>query len=228
MDRDRTLQQLFETNREWAARIREQDPAFFSKLAQQQSPDYLWIGCSDSRVPANQIVGLLPGELFVHRNVANLVVHTDLNCLTVMQFAIDVLKVKHIIVCGHYGCSGVQAALRRDRIGLADNWLRHVQDVHEKHAARLAAGAAGGTTPAGARARSVHDRLCELNVIEQVANVCQTSIARDAWERGQELAVHGWIYGIGDGLLRDLGITVAGADGARGAYEAAIAALEHA
>jgi carbonic anhydrase len=225
MDRDRTLQQLFETNREWAARIRQQDPAFFSKLAQQQSPDYLWIGCSDSRVPANQIVGLLPGELFVHRNVANLVVHTDLNCLTVMQFAVDVLQVKHIIVCGHYGCSGVQAALRRDRIGLADNWLRHLQDVHEKHAARLAAGAgAGGSAAAGGR--SAHDRLCELNVIEQVANVCHTSIARDAWERGQELAVHGWIYGIGDGLLRDLGITVAGTDGARQAYEAALAALE--
>ena len=229
MDRDRTLQQLFETNRDWASRIREQDPDFFSKLAQQQSPDYLWIGCSDSRVPANQIVGLLPGELFVHRNVANLVVHTDLNCLTVMQFAVDLLKVKHIIVCGHYGCSGVQAALRRDRIGLADNWLRHVQDVQEKHAARLEAAATAAAAPdARAGGRSMHDRLCELNVIEQVANVCQTSIARDAWERGQELAVHGWIYGIGDGLLRDLDITVAGSDGARNAYEAALAALEQA
>ena len=226
MDRDRTLQQLFETNRDWASRIREQDPEFFSKLAQQQSPDYLWIGCSDSRVPANQIVGLLPGELFVHRNVANLVVHTDLNCLTVMQFAVDVLKVKHIIVCGHYGCSGVQAALRRDRIGLADNWLRHVQDVQEKHAGRLgaAAGAAAGRM-ARDGGRSVHDRLCELNVIEQVANVCHTSIARDAWERGQELAVHGWIYGIGDGLLRDLNINATGTENARSAYETALAAL---
>jgi carbonic anhydrase len=229
MDRDRTLQQLFETNRDWAARIREQDPEFFSKLAQQQSPDYLWIGCSDSRVPANQIVGLLPGELFVHRNVANLVVHTDLNCLTVMQFAVDVLKVKHIIVCGHYGCSGVQAALRRDRIGLADNWLRHVQDVHEKHAARLdAAATAVAADGAGHGGRTMHDRLCELNVIEQVANVCHTSIARDAWERGQELAVHGWIYGIGDGLLRDLNITATGTENARSAYETALAALEDA
>ncbi len=221
MERDRTLQRLFATNREWSVRMHEQDPEFFSKLARQQSPDYLWIGCSDSRVPANQIVGLLPGELFVHRNVANLVVHTDLNCLTVMQFAVDVLKVGHIIVCGHYGCSGVQAALRRDRIGLADNWLRHVQDVHEKHAARLAASA---DAAALAGARTVHDRLCELNVIEQVANVCQTSIARDAWERGQALAVHGWIYGIGDGLLRDLGITVSGSEEARTAYEAALRA----
>ena len=175
--------------------MHDQDPQFFSKLAQQQSPEYLWIGCSDSRVPANQIVGLLPGELFVHRNIANVVVHTDLNCLSVMQFAIDVLKVRHIIVCGHYGCSGVRAALRRDRIGLSDNWLRHVQDVHLKHADLLGRAA----TEAAAA-----DRLCELNVIEQVANVCQTTIARDAWERGQELTVHGWIYGIQDGLLRDL------------------------
>ena len=223
MDRDRTLQQLFETNREWASRIREQDPEFFSKLAQQQSPDYLWIGCSDSRVPANQIVGLLPGELFVHRNVANLVVHTDLNCLTVMQFAVDVLKVKHIIVCGHYGCSGVQAALRRDRIGLADNWLRHVQDVQEKHAGRLgaAAGAAAGRM-ARDGGRSVHDRLCELNVIEQVANVAQTTILRDAWERGQPIAVHGWIYGLSDGRLRDLGMTVEGLEALAGRHQAAL------
>ncbi len=215
MTPDRTLQQLFQANRAWAVRIREQDAAFFSKLARQQSPDYLWIGCSDSRVPANEIVGLLPGELFVHRNVANLVVHTDLNCLTVMQFAVDLLKVKHIIVCGHYGCSGVRAALRRERIGLADNWLRHVQDVREKHAARL-----GAETTSWAA-----DRLCELNVIEQVTNVCQASIVRDAWERGQELAVHGWIYGIGDGLLRDLNVTVAGAGSAQVAYEAALRAL---
>jgi carbonic anhydrase len=195
----RTLKHLFDANRAWAAAIRQQDPDFFRKLSEQQFPDYLWIGCSDSRVPANQIVGLLPGDLFVHRNVANLVVHTDLNCLTVMQFAVEILKVRHIIVCGHYGCSGVQAALRGDRIGLADNWLRHVQDVRQKHAAVLAN--AGGEAA---------DRLCELNVIEQVANVCQTTIARDAWERGQPLAVHGWIYGIQDGLLKDLNVTATG------------------
>jgi carbonic anhydrase len=182
--------------------MRHQDPEFFSKLVQQQSPRYLWIGCSDSRVPANQIVGLLPGELFVHRNVANVVVHTDLNCLSVMQFAVDVLKVRHIIVCGHYGCSGVRAALRRDRIGLSDNWLRHVQDVHVKHADLLARAASEAAAA---------DQLCELNVIEQVSNVCQTTIARDAWERGQELSVHGWIYGIQDGLLRDLNASVSGA-----------------
>jgi carbonic anhydrase len=195
----RTLGKLFENNRAWAARIRQQDPDFFRKLSEQQLPAYLWIGCSDSRVPANEIVGLLPGELFVHRNVANLVVHTDLNCLSVMQFAVDLLKVRHIIVCGHYGCSGVQAALRRDRLGLSDNWLRHLQDVRHKHATLLA------KTSSDAEAA---DRLCELNVVEQVANVCHTSIARDAWERGQELAVHGWIYAIGDGLLKDLDVTV--------------------
>src|SRR5215470_6113212 len=161
------LNHLFENNRSWAARIRQQDPDFFLKLSQQQSPSYLWIGCSDSRVPANEIVGLLPGELFVHRNVANLVVHTDLNCLSVMQFAVDILKVRHIIVCGHYGCSGVRTALRRDRIGLSDNWLRHVQDVRAKHEKRLA-----GTSGDAATL----DRLCELNVIEQVANVCHTTI----------------------------------------------------
>src|SRR4029077_11744821 len=191
-----TLDHLFEKNRAWAQRIREQDPDFFTKLTQQQSPEYLWIGCSDSRVPANQIVGLSPGELFVHRNIANLVVHTDLNCLSVMQFAVEILKVEHIIVCGHYGCSGVQAALRGDRLGLSDNWLRHIQDVRQKHEKTLAN--AGG---------EASDRLCELNVIEQVANVRDTTIARDAWERGQELAVHGWIYGLHDGLLRDLNVT---------------------
>jgi carbonic anhydrase len=209
------LNHLFENNRSWAARIRQQDPDFFLKLSRQQSPSYLWIGCSDSRVPANEIVGLLPGELFVHRNVANLVVHTDLNCLSVMQFAVDILKVRHIIVCGHYGCSGVRTALRRDRIGLSDNWLRHVQDVQQKHAKRLAGGE-------GVKAS---DRLCELNVIEQVANVCQTTIARDAWERGQELTVHGWIYGLQDGLLRDLNVTVDQVDGTFVAYQAALAAL---
>ena len=195
----RTLTHLFENNRAWAERIREQDPDFFPTLSRQQSPGYLWIGCSDSRVPANQIVGVPPGEMFVHRNVANLVVHTDLNCLSVMQFAVDLLKVRHIIVCGHYGCSGVGAAIRGDRLGLSDNWLRHLQDVRQKHEKSLAS-AGGGSAAA--------DRLCELNVIEQVVNVCHTSIARDAWERGQELAVHGWIYGLHDGLLRDLSVTV--------------------
>jgi carbonic anhydrase len=195
----KTLPHLFERNRAWAQRIREQDPEFFQKLAEQQAPEYLWIGCSDSRVPANQIVGVLPGELFVHRNVANVVVHTDLNCLSVMQFAVDVLKVKHVIVCGHYGCSGVRAALYQECLGLVDNWLRHVQDVREKHEAELA------NLP---DLEQRHNRLCELNVVEQVANVCQTSIVRDAWRRGQEVAVHGWIYGLQDGLLRDLNTTI--------------------
>jgi len=212
----RSLQQLFDNNRVWAERLRRQDPDFFRKLSQQQSPAYLWIGCSDSRVPANEIVGLLPGELFVHRNVANLVVHTDLNCLSVMQFAVDVLKVRHIIVCGHYGCSGVGAALRGDRIGLSDNWLRHVQDVGQKHRDALAA--RSGEAAAG-------DRLCELNVIEQVANVCQTTIARDAWERGQALAVHGWVYGLKDGLLRDLGTTVTEMRAWQDVYQRSLAAL---
>ena len=211
----RALRHLFDNNKAWAERIVRQDPTFFSKLSQQQSPDYLWIGCSDSRVPANDIVGLLPGELFVHRNVANLVVHTDLNCLSVMQFAVDILKVRHIIVCGHYGCSGVQAALRRDRLGLSDNWLRHVQDVRQKHEAALVRAADGAA-----------DRLCELNVIEQVANVCHTSIARDAWERGQELTIHGWAYGLKDGLLRDLNVTVADFAEATSTYDAAVAALD--
>ncbi len=210
------LPELFQNNRAWARRIVQEDPDFFAKLSKQQTPEYLWIGCSDSRVPANDIVGLLPGELFVHRNVANVVVHTDLNCLSVMEFAVDLLKVRHIIVCGHYGCSGVGAALRRERLGLSDNWLRHVEDVREKHRASLS-GAAGEAQAA--------DRLCELNVIEQVANVCQTTIARDAWERGQELTVHGWIYGIGNGLLRDLEITVTGPGEARAAYDRALEAL---
>ncbi len=212
----KTLSNLFEKNRAWAERIRQKDPEFFEKLAHQQSPSYLWIGCSDSRVPANEIVDLLPGELFVHRNIANIVVHTDLNCLSVMQFAVDILKVRHIIVCGHYGCSGVRAALRNDRIGLSDNWLRHVQDVREKHTRRLAA--EQGETEAA-------NRLCELNVIEQVANVCQTTIARDAWERGQELTVHGWVYGLKDGLLRDLKTTITGAEEPTKVHEAALAAL---
>src|SRR5947208_5217588 len=180
----RVLSHLFANNRAWAAEMTRHEPDFFARLSAQQAPKYLWIGCSDSRVPANQIVGLLPGELFVHRNVANLVVHTDLNCLSAMQFAVEILKVTDIIVCGHYGCSGVQAVLRNERLGLSDNWLRHVQDVRQKHEKLLAD--AGG---------EASDRLCELNVVQQVANVRDTTIARDAWERGQELAVHGWIYG---------------------------------
>lgn len=211
-----TLNHLFEQNKEWAARILRQEPDFFLKLSQQQFPTYLWIGCSDSRVPANQIVGLMPGELFVHRNVANLVVHTDLNCLSVMQFAVDILKVRHIIVCGHYGCSGVQAALRNARLGLSDNWLRHLQDVRQKHERNLLSLSDESQTS---------DRLCELNVIEQVVNVCQTTIAIDAWERGQELAVHGWVYGLKDGLLRDLNITTTGSHETLKVYQAAISSL---
>jgi len=190
---------LFANNRAWAARMTRQDPEFFSRLAGQQAPQYLWIGCSDSRVPANEIVGLLPGELFVHRNVGNVVVHADLNCLSVIQFAVDVLRVGHIIVTGHYGCGGVLAALRDERLGLVDNWLRHVQDVRWKHQAEL---------DALATEAERHSRLCELNVIEQVVNVSQTTVVREAWGRGQELAVHGWIYDLHDGLLRDLGVDV--------------------
>jgi carbonic anhydrase len=211
-----SLDRLFENNRAWAGRIRQKDPEFFLTLSRQQSPQYLWIGCSDSRVPANEIVGLLPGELFVHRNVANLVVHTDLNCLSVMQFAVDILKVRHIIVCGHYGCSGVRAALRGERIGLSDNWLRHVADVREKHEPHIGRFSDDATAC---------DRLCELNVIEQVANVAHTTIARDAWERGQELAVHGWVYGLQDGLLRDLNTTIDQHRSAATAYHAALSAL---
>jgi carbonic anhydrase len=195
----RILNQLFANNRAWAAEMTGDDPAFFERLSRQQTPEYLWIGCADSRVPANQITGLLPGEMFVHRNVANLVVHTDLNCLSTIQFAVDVLKVGHVIVCGHYGCGGVRAALRDDRLGLIDNWLCHVQDVRRKHQAQLDA------LPTEA---DRHRRLCELNVIEQVVNVGQTTIVRDAWTRGQSLAIHGWIYGLQDGLLRDLGMCV--------------------
>jgi carbonic anhydrase len=200
---DAMLAQLLQNNRDWAASMVRQDVDFFKKLAAQQHPEFLWIGCSDSRVPANQIVNLPPGELFVHRNIANVVVHTDLNCLSVLQFAIDVLKVKHVIVCGHYGCSGVHAALAQRRVGLADNWLRHVQDVHQKHERYL-----GDVLPHQAR----QDRLCELNVIEQVTNVCQTTIVQDAWERGQDLTIYSWIYGLKDGLVRDLGVTVKAPD----------------
>ncbi|MGH8020245.1 MAG: carbonate dehydratase [Opitutaceae bacterium] len=212
-----SVETLFQNNRAWSQRRREQDPDFFRKLAGQQAPAYLWIGCSDSRVPANEIVGLLPGELFVHRNVANVVVHTDLNCLSVIQFAVDLLRVKHIIVCGHYGCSGVGVALRRDRVGLADNWLRNVHEVREKHEPRLAA------LPESGAAR--YDRLCELNVIEQVANVCVTTIVQDAWSRGQELSVHGWIYGLRDGLMHDLRADVSGPDHIVENYQRALAEL---
>jgi len=211
------LEHLFAQNRAWAEAIRARDPEFFPKLSRQHSPEYLWIGCSDSRVPANEIVNLMPGEMFVHRNIANVVVHTDLNCLSVMQFAVDVLKVKHIIVCGHYGCSGVGAALRCDRIGLADNWLRHVQDISEKHRGCVHA-VAGDTGRANV--------LCELNVIEQVCNVCQTTIARDAWERRQPLTVHSWIYGIKDGIMRNLGMSVSSAREMEPQYRAALAAIE--
>ena len=196
-----SVRELFDNNRRWAAAVTARDPHFFETLSQQQFPKYLWIGCSDSRVPANEIVGLLPGELFVHRNVANVVVHTDLNCLSVLQFALDVLKVEHVIVCGHYGCGGVEAAEAGRSLGLVDNWLRHVQDVRDRHRADL--DACADTT---ARV----NRLCELNVIEQVRNVSQTTVVQDAWRRGQKLSVHGWIYSLRDGLLRDLGLTADG------------------
>lgn len=192
------LQPLLDNNRAWAEKTRKVDPEFFESLARQQTPDYLWIGCSDSRVPANELLGLLPGEVFVHRNVANVVVHTDLNCLSVMQYAVDVLKVKHIIVCGHYGCGGVNAARCKSKLGLIDNWLRHVQDVHSKHAHAFAS--MDDET-------EQWDRLCELNVLEQVLNVCQTTVVQDAWERGQEITVHGWIYRLNDGLLHDLAVS---------------------
>ena len=210
-----SLAHLFDFNRAWSKRMQEIDPQFFSRLSQLQSPEYLWIGCSDSRVPANQIVGLLPGEIFVHRNVANVVVHTDLNCLSVIQFAVDALKVRHIMVVGHYGCGGVQAALRGERIGLVDIWLRHVQDVRDKHLADLRA------LPEEAQ----QDRLCELNVLEQAANICQTHVVQDAWQRGQPLTVHGWIYGLKDGLVRDLGLTVRRSEDLLPRYNAALAAL---
>lgn len=206
------LQSLLEKNRIWAERVEYEEPGFFNNLASQQAPDYLWIGCSDSRVPANQITGLAPGEVFVHRNVANVVAHGDLNCLSTMQFAVDVLKVEHIIVCGHYGCSGVHATIEGQRLGLVDNWLHHVRDVMQQHETLLRG------VPISERA----DRLCELNVIEQVANVCQTTVVQDAWRRGQKLEVHGWIYGVHDGRIRELGIGVDSVDGLGAAYVTAI------
>ena len=212
----KALEPLLQNNRAWAADMVRTDPDFFSRLSHQQNPEYLWIGCSDSRVPANQIVGLLPGEVFVHRNVANLVVHTDLNCLSVIQYAVEVLQVRHIIVCGHYGCGGVRATLNRDRVGLVDNWLRHVEDVRQKHAAQMSP-----ELPAEVRC----DRLCELNVIEQVLNVAQTTVVRDAWERRQPLDVHGWVYALKDGLIRDLHLNLDGQDDLPTAYEEAVRQL---
>lgn len=196
------LRDLLDNNRRWAESEVERDPDFFNRLAQQASPEYLWIGCSDSRVPANELLGLAPGDVFVHRNIANVVVHSDLNALSVLQFAIDVLKVKHVIIVGHYGCKGVHAAMTGTRVGLADNWLRHVQDVHQKHERYL-----GDVLTSKLRA----ERMCELNVVEQVSNVCQTTIVQDAWDRGQNVTVHGWVYGLKDGKLHDLEMTVAAA-----------------
>jgi len=208
----KTLPRLFENNRQWAADVTARRPDFFKRLAAQQAPLYMWIGCSDSRVPANEIVGLDPGELFVHRNVANVVVHTDLNCLSALQFAVDVLHVQHVIVTGHYGCGGVKAALDGSKLGLIDNWLRHVQDVHHQHQAVLDRVAPEQRV----------DRLCELNVIEQARNVCQTTIVQDAWARGQTLAIHSWIYGIGDGRLTDLRFTVENGASIADGYASAI------
>lgn len=207
------LKELLDKNKAWAERMRVEDPEFFKSLSRQQAPKYLWIGCSDSRVPANQVTGLAPGEVFVHRNLANVVVHADLNALSVMQFAVDRLRIEHIIVCGHYGCSGVHAALSGGRVGLADNWLRHVGDVAHKHAEILSA----------IELESLrHARLCELNVIEQVVNVCQTTVVQDAWARGQSLSVHGWIYGLLDGRIRELGFGVDAPEDLLAAYSAAI------
>ena len=214
--RSENLSHLFDFNRAWARQMQEVDPEYFNKLAKIQTPEFLWIGCSDSRVPANQIVGLLPGEVFVHRNGANVVVHTDLNCLSVIQFAVEALKVKHVIVVGHYGCGGVGAALEKKRVGLVDIWLRHVQDVHAKHQSDV------DKLPAERR----HDRLCELNVLEQVWNVCQTFVVQDAWRRNQPVTVHGWIYGLKDGLMHDLGITVNCPQDLQTRYGAALKALD--
>ena len=215
MEFDSDLAQLFANNRAWAKSMVDADPGFFERLSVQQSPEYLWIGCSDSRVPATQIVDLLPGEMFVHRNIANVVVHTDLNFLSVLQFAVEVLKVKHIIVCGHYGCGGVKASMENRKHGLIDNWLRHIQDVGHTHQAQI---------DAISDEKERLDRMCELNVIEQVVNVCRTTVVQDAWERGQPVAVHGWIYRIEDGFIRDLNITVTSHDEQVERYSAAIIA----
>jgi carbonic anhydrase len=206
---------LLESNRRWSEAIRAQDPGFFERLSKQQTPKYLWIGCSDSRVPANQILGIDPGEVFVHRNISNLVLHSDMNCLSVMQFAVDVLKVEHIMITGHYGCGGVAAALKGDRLGLIDNWLQYIGDTLERHQALVDA------EPPARR----HDRLCELNVIEQVANACHTTIVRDAWDRGQALSVHAWCYGLSDGRIHELGMDVARFEGLSDGYERALARM---
>lgn len=208
------LQALLDKNRAWAESVRATRPDFFPTLARQQSPDYMWIGCADSRVPANEIVGLMPGELFVHRNVANLVVHTDLNCLSVLQYAVEVLKVEHVIVCGHYGCGGVAAALEDQELGLIDNWLRHIRDIRARHADEL--------NRLDDKTNRVN-RLCELNVIEQAGNVCRTNIVQKAWRRGQPLRVHAWIYGISDGLIKDLGVSTARQEELDEAYRIAVA-----
>lgn len=206
------LAKLLHNNRAWADGVRSEDPQFFERLSELQAPKYLWIGCSDSRVPANQIMGLAPGEVFVHRNIANVMVHTDLNCMSVIQFAVDVLKVEHILVVGHYGCGGVNAALNGLRIGLADNWIRHVGDVAQKHAALLE------SVPTEERG----NRLCELNAIEQAENVCLSTVVRDAWARGQKLSVHGWVYSLHDGRVRELGMDVDSPDALDTAYRAAL------
>jgi carbonic anhydrase len=210
----KALEKLLANNRQWARDATRRDPQFFSRLVAQQAPRYLWIGCADSRVPANEIVGLAPGEMFVHRNVANLVVHTDLNCLSVIQFAVDVLKVEDIIVTGHYGCGGIAAALGSASLGLIDNWLRHVQDIRDRHPEKLAAAGKAGA-----------DRLCELNVLEQALNVCRTTVVQDAWDRGQNVAVHGLIYSVADGLLKDLDFRAGGDTDSTAVFEAAVARL---
>jgi carbonic anhydrase len=208
------LRELLDQNKAWAERVRAEDPGFFKRLSTQQAPKYLWIGCSDSRVPANQIMGLAPGEVFVHRNIANVVVHTDLNCLSAIQFAVDLLKVEHILVVGHYGCSGVHASMTGTRVGLADNWLRHVGDVANKHASLLQ----------GLDLESMrHARLCELNVIEQVENLCQTTVLEDAWARGQQVSVHGWVYSLLDGRVRELGMDVSNSQELGAVYAEAVA-----
>ncbi|MEY4754342.1 MAG: hypothetical protein RJA44_2017 [Pseudomonadota bacterium] len=210
------LQELFESNREWAADVEAREPGFFSRLLKQQTPQYLWIGCADSRVPANELVNLLPGELFVHRNIANVVVPSDLNALSVIQYAVDALRVRHIIVVGHSNCGGVKAALNNLRVGLADNWLRHIQDVRDMHLAFL------DSLPAEHRIGA----LVELNVLEQARNVCRTTIVEDAWQRGQDVVIHGWVYGLHNGLLEDLRMTVSSAEAIPEAYQRALAALQ--
>jgi carbonic anhydrase len=213
------IPELFANNRRWAENQLARDPDFFRRLSEQQSPRYLWIGCSDSRVPANEIIGLPPGDVFVHRNIANVVVHSDLNCLSVLQFAIDVLRVSDVIVCGHYGCSGVRAAIEGERVGLADDWLMHVRDVARQHKKLIEAQISD---------RAKRDRLAEVNVLSQLANVCRTTVVRDAWTRAQKLTIHGWIYGVHDGLLRDLGVEVDSPETLGPALDGALSRLEHA